>query len=182
MDFREIFIQLIGYVGLVFAVVAFQCKSHKRVMIWRTLNELFFAVQYVFLASYTGAAMNVVGSVRNMGFAHRVENGKSTLPLQLLFSVIFLISGILTYNGYVSIMVIGAKIVSTVAYGMKNTKYIRLLTLITSSCWLVYNASCASWAGVLCEIFTLLSIISAIIRIDIVGRIREGKSGKKLCA
>ncbi len=163
----ELSIQLIGYVGLMFAVIAFQCKSHKKVMLFRTLNELFFGIQYFCMGTYTGVIMNLVGSVRNIIFSKRVERGRSTKFLQILFSVIFFVLGIITTKGWISIMVILAKIVTTVAYSMKNTRYIRLLTLPTSVCWLTYNIVCNSTAGILCETFTILSITTAIVRLDI---------------
>ncbi len=167
MNWFDIFVQLIGCAGLLCAVIAFQCKAHKRVMLFRTLNELFFAAQYLLLGSYTGTAMNVIGSARNIVFAGLVEKGRSTTAFRIIFSVIFTVIGLITSEGLVSILVIGAKVVTTVAYGMKNTKYIRILTLPTSMCWLIYNIGCSSWAGVLCEVFTICSIISAIIRIDV---------------
>ncbi len=171
-------IQLIGYIGLFFAVIAFQCKSHKKVMICRTLNEMFFAVQYVCLGSYTGAAMNVIGSIRNMSFAQCVEKNKSTRMLQIIFSGIFVIGGMLSMGEKgvaVGIMVICAKIVSTIAYGIKNTTIIRLLTLPTSFCWLFYNISCNSSAGIICESLTIISIIAAIWRLDL-PKLRKKKS------
>lgn len=164
----DIIIQSIGGIGLLCAIIAFQCKQHKNVMLFRTLNEIFFAIQYFCLASYTGVAMNLIGSVRNIIFAIRVKKEKSTLIWQILFSVMFIVIGILTTKGIVSVMVILAKVVTTIAYSLKNTKYIRLLTLPTSICWLVYNIVCNSFAGILCEAFTICSIITAIIRIDII--------------
>ncbi len=167
MTLWEITVQLIGYVGLTFAVIAFQCKTHKKVMLFRTLNELIFSVQYLCMGSYTGVVMNVLGSVRNMGFASCVERNKSTKFLQILFSIAFVILGLLTSNGLISLMVIIAKVVTTIAYGMKDTKYIRFLTLPTSICWLIYNIACGSTAGILSESFTICSIATAIIRMDL---------------
>ncbi len=167
MTVWEIVIQLIGYIGLTFAVIAFQCKSHKKVMLFRTLNELIFAVQYFCMGSYTGVIMNVVGSVRNMSFAKCVEKEKSTRVLQIIFSIVFFVLGILTSNGLISIMVILAKIITTIAYSMKDTRYVRLLTLPTSICWLVYNIACGSTAGIMCEALTICSIVTAMIRLDI---------------
>ncbi len=173
------FIQFIGYIGLIFAVVAFQCKSHKKVMICRTLNEVFFAVQYICLGSYTGAAMNIIGSIRNMSFAECVQRGRSTRMLQVIFSGIFIVGGMMSMGEKgvgVGIMVICAKVVSTIAYGIKNTTIIRLLTLPTSICWLIYNISCHSSAGILCESLTIISIVTAIIRIDIRGRKKDWRT------
>ncbi len=164
----EIVTQAIGYVGLVFSVIAFQCKKHKNVMLAKTANEMFFALQYFLLGAYTGVAMNLIGSLRNLIFAKQVERGRSTLPMRAVFSLAFVAFGLLTWQNPMSLAVILAKVVSTVAYGMKNTRAIRFLTLPTSTCWLIYNYLSSSSAGVLCEAFTLLSIITAIIRIELI--------------
>lgn len=160
--------QVVGYIGLIFGVIAFQCKKHKNVMIAKTTNELIFAVQYAMLGAYTGTAMNIIGSLRNIIFAVQVQKGRSTRLMQVMFSLFFAVFGLLTWQGPISLAVIGAKVVTTVAYGMKNTRVIRFLTLPTSACWLIYNYLSNSSAGVICEAFTLLSIITAIIRIELV--------------
>ena len=60
---------------------------------------------------------------------------------------------------------------------MKNTKYLRFATVPTSIFWLIYNFSCKATAGVISEIFSLISLISAIIRIDIIGE--KNKAGQQ---
>ena len=72
-------------------------------------------------------------------------------------------------------MIIVAKILSTVAYGNKNTTIVRAILFITCSSWLIYNYYVFSIAGVLCEAFTLTSLIVGVIRLDIVPRIRKAK-------
>lgn len=160
--------QILGYIGLACTVVAFQCKKHNAVMILKTSNEFFFAMQYFLLGTYTGMAMNLVSSARNLIFAQLIKKGKSTLPFQILFCIFFIAAGILTWQSWISLLIILAKLLTTVVYGMKNTKIIRFGTVPTSIFWLVYNFTCHSSAGVLCEIFALVSITTAIIRIDII--------------
>lgn len=123
MDTFNIIVQVIGYVGLIFSVIAFQCKEHNKVMCFKTANELIFAFQYVLLGAYTGCAMNLVGSTRNLIFAHRVKHEKSTFALQILFSIAFIVFGIFTWQGPISIMIIAAKIGTTIAYGIKKHSY-----------------------------------------------------------
>lgn len=173
MDTFSIVIQIIGYIGLVFSVIAFQCKSHSKIMCFKTANEMIFAFQYALLGAYTGCAMNLVGSTRNLVFAYRVKKGKSTLALQILFSIAFAVFGALTWQGPISIMIIAAKIGTTVAYGIKNTRVIRCITLPTSICWLIYNLVSTSYAGALGEALTIISIVTAMIRIDIIGTRRS---------
>jgi len=173
MNYYNLAAQLIGYVGLLSSFIAFQCKQHKNLMFFKTGNEVLFAIQYLMLASYTGMAMNTISSVRNLLFAYLVSKNKSTLPFQIAFSVLFVIFGIITWNDIISLAVITAKIITTVIYGIKNTKVARFATIPVSSFWLIYNIQCSSQAGILCEVFSLVSVITAIIRIDIIGKRKE---------
>ena len=172
----EILIQAFGFGGILAAVIAFQCKKHKTILFWRTMNEFLFAVQYLLLGAYTGMAMNLVGCVRNIIFSHNVQKQKNNLPFVLLFCLLFIGSGIYTWQGYASIFIIVAKLITTIAYGNRNTTIMRCCVLVTSSSWLVYNIFAGSQAGVLCEIFTLTSLVFGIIRLDILPRIKKNKN------
>lgn len=166
----EIVAQFFGILGIIAAIVAFQCKKHKPLTLFRTANELLFAIQYFMLGAYTGMAMNLVGSLRNLIFVKMVEQNKSTKKVCFLFSALFLIFAALTWEGSKSIFIGFAKVVTTFAYGSKKTSFVRILVLLTSLAWFFYNVLVQSYAGCLCEAFTIISIISAIIRIDILGR------------
>lgn len=156
--------QAIGILGITASVIAFQCKKHKTIMIFRTANELLFAVQYAFLGAYTGVAMNVFGSVRNIVFTEMVKRDKNTLPMRFVFSAVFLGFIIYTWAGFRSVLSGFAKILSTFAYGSKNLILMRALILTTSSCWFAYNLIVKSYAGCVCEAFTIISLIIGIIR------------------
>lgn len=163
----NIIIQVIGGFGILAGFISFQFKKHNEILFFKTLNEVIFALQYFLLGAYTGM-MNVFGFIRNIIFAKRVANNKSTTVGTVIFSVCFLVFGLMTYQGKKSVLIIIAKILSTVAYGNKNTTIVRGLILITTTSWLIYNYSVGSIAGVVCEAVTLVSLIIGIIRLDIV--------------
>lgn len=169
----NIIIQTIGGLGILASIISFQCNKHKAVLFFRTMNEFIFAIQYFLLGAYTGVAMNLVGCVRNIVFSKQVEHGKSTSKAIAFFSVLFAVFGLMVWQGSKSILIIAAKVLSTLAYGNKNMTFVRSTILITSSCWLVYNLFVSSAAGALCELFTLVSIIAGIIRLDIIPIIKE---------
>lgn len=169
----NIFIQLIGGLGILSSIISFQCKKHKHVLLFRTLNEFLFAIQYFLIGAYTGMAMNLVGCVRNIIFTKQVKKNKSTVQSIILFSILFFIFGLATWQGLKSILIIIAKILSTLAYGNKNTSFVRKTIFVTSMSWLIYNTLVFSIAGVLCEVFTLASIIVGIIRLDIIPAIKK---------
>lgn len=173
----ELLIQSIGILGIIASIISFQCKKHNRILIFRTLNEFLFAVQYILLGAYTGAAMNIVGCVRNTIFTKRIEQKKDTKIAIIIFSILFTVFGVATWQGPKSILIIIAKVLSTLAYGNKNTTIVRCIVLVTSSSWLIYNAFVNSIAGVACEIFTLTSLILGIIRLDIIPRFKDKSTG-----
>lgn len=156
-----------GVAGIISSIISFQCKKHKPLMLFRTANELLFGLQYLMLGAYTGMFANFIGCVRNTIFTRMVEKKKSTMRMRFLFSVLFIVMSFFTWAGFKSILIGVAKAMSTYAYGSKNTGFVRIMILLTSSVWLFYDAAVKSYAGCACEIFTLCSIIAGIIRIDI---------------
>lgn len=170
------FVQLIGIFGILASLISFQCKKHNSILCFRTFNEALFALQYLLLGAYTGGAMNIIGCVRNVLFARQVAKGKRTTAATVVFSIIFVIFGILTWQGAKSVLIIVAKVLSTVAYGNKNTTVVRSIIFVTSMSWLIYNYSVFSIAGVVCEAITLISLVVGIIRLDIMPRIAKKKA------
>lgn len=164
----DIIVQLIGGLGIIASIISFQCKKHNSILFFRTLNEAIFALQYFLLGAYTGMAMNLVGCVRNIIFTKQVMQNKKTTITTIIFGILFLLFGIYTWQGKKSVLIIMAKVLSTIAYSNKNTTVVRTIIIITSTSWLVYNYCVFSLAGVLCEAFTLISLITGIIRLDII--------------
>ena len=174
----KLWIDILGALGILAAVLAFQCKRHGRVLTYRTANEILFGIQFFLLGAYTGVAMNLVGSIRNTIFTYEVKRGKSTRLTALFFCLFFLIAGIITWEGPKSILVVAAKIISTLAFGNKNLLIVRLLILVTSSSWLIYDLFSGSTAGVVCEILTLTSILIALLRFHIPNKKKSSKTGE----
>lgn len=171
----EIITQLVGIVGIIASIISFQCKKHKSILFFRTMNELFFGIQYFLLGAYTGMAMNIVGCVRNTVFTKEIVRGKKTILSTVTFSLLFVVFGIVTWQGFKSMLIIVAKVLSTVAYGNKNTTFVRIMIFITCTSWLIYNCYVNSIAGIICEAFTLISLVAGVIRLDIIPRLAKRK-------
>lgn len=172
----DVLVQCIGGLGILASLISFQCKKHSSILHFRTFNESLFAFQYLMLGAYTGGAMNIIGCVRNILFSKQVAKGKKTTVATVIFSIVFVIFGILTWQGAKSVLIIVAKVLSTVAYGNKNTTVVRSIIFITSMSWLIYNYSVFSIAGVVCEAITLISLVVGIVRLDIMPRIAKKKA------
>ena len=165
-----ILVQGIGFLGMACTVLAFQCKGYRKLVGLRGATELLFGLQYLLLGAYSGAAADFVGCLRNGIFLDCDRKGKSLRGWRLVFCVVFVSMSLLTWAGPKSLLSAVAKVASTIAYGSSNPRVIRLITLCSSSCWLVYNALVFSLAGIVCEVITLAAVLIGILRFDILKR------------
>lgn len=156
-----------GALGIAANFISFQCKKQKTLLWYRTATEMFFALQYLLLGAYTGLAMNLIGSLRNIVFVAEVKRGKNTVPARIAFSLLFLVFAGLTFAGWQSALSGAAKVISTFSYGCSNLTIVRLLALVTGGSWFAYNFTVGSWAGCVCEAMTLLSALIGLFRIDL---------------
>lgn len=181
----DIFVQVIGFIAIGMNLVAVQFNKHWKIVTFNTLGSFLFGIQYLFLGAYTGVVMEAVGWIRNIVFIRQVKLKKPTKKLIYLFSVITLISGIISIilswdksilavkrwssdltiatalAVGISIISIIAKILSTVAYGIENPHNIRMLKLPVSGLWFFYNIIAFSIAGVVNEVMSICSILIA---------------------
>lgn len=170
MKFSDIIFNAVGILGIISVLIAYQCKKHRNVMIFRTANEMLFAVQYFMLGAYTGMAMNLIGSTRNMTFAYLVERKKSTMLWRYIFSAVVVVFLIFTWDGAKSLLSGIAKISTTFAYGSKRVALVRTVSLLSTTAWLIYNLLVVAYAGAVSEMLTFISIVIGIVRIDLKNR------------
>ena len=85
----------------------------------------------------------------------------------IIFSVIFTVFGLATFDGFKSIMLIFAKVLSTVAYSNKNATVIRIVSFLTHISYLFYNIAVFSLAGAISDGILLISLVVGIIRFDV---------------
>ncbi len=173
MNYYGIIVQVLGIIGIIASVLSFQCKEHKKLMFLRSMNEFTFGIQYAMLGAYTGMMMNFIGVIRNTVFADLVKKKKNTIPARIIFAVLFTIFIIYTWSGPKSLFSGVAKVVSTFVYGNSSTAVVRIGILFTCTGWFIYNLFVGSYAGCVCELLTIISIIIGIFKLD-----RKGKSNR----
>ncbi len=172
MLFYDIFVQTIGFAGIALNLIALQFNKHWKIVLLRTLGSSLFVVQYILLGAYTGAAMDGIGVARNLLFILLVKKKQPTYNYIAIFSLLTIVIGLSTWTGWISVLAIIAKLISTVSYGVKSPRVIRMLNIPSNCCWIAYNVIHFSIAGV---VDACLGIASAII-----GEVRYVKKLKKL--
>ena len=166
-DTAKIIAQVLGFIGTIIIIIGMQQKKYKHIVMCKIGNEFLSSIHYFLLGGYTGMLANFASCLTNGCYYFRIKKGKSTLPFQIIFGIMFVIIGALSWHGPISIFVILAKLISSVALGIKSPRIIRVLNLISNPCWLVYNIYVCSIAGIITDSLVTLSVLIAVIRLDI---------------
>ena len=180
----EFWIQAIGIVAMALSIIAFQFKSKRTLLLIICVSSALFSINLFLLGAITGGIMNILSVVRSLVY---VDKDKLPIPIKwvnAMFVVAYLISYVLSFtlfgtepilkNFILELLPIIAMTAMTFAFAADNSKTVRLAGFINSPCWLIYNIFNMAIGGILCEVFALVSIISALIRIDILGNKNEG--------
>jgi len=163
----QIFI-IINYVLL---MATYQVKSRKTILMFNFGAIIATGVSYVFLSAWSGLAMVIVASVRNIIFMlDEKRNGKSdkiTKKDIIILMILYTISGvsaIYTYEGFLSLMSVFATMLYTYSVWQKKTSIYKVLGIPVSIIWIVYNIYIVSIFGVILEAVLLISAIIGIVR------------------
>lgn len=160
-------IQAIGLAGNLIVMLAVQFNNRKLILAAQAVACMLWIIHYGLLGAITAVCLNFISFARSVIFFHNDKRwAKSTVWLWL-FIALFAINSILTWEGWRSILPGVAMSLTTGALWTKRPPRMRLLYMLNSPFWLVYNLLCGSYSCALLELFALISYIVAIIRFDL---------------
>lgn len=190
--------QIIGFIGTAFNLSSFQFKTRKSIVTMMLISCTIFSIHFFLLSQWTGALLNLIAAFRAVVFSYR---GSSKWADHVAWVVVFIGLALTTYvlNFTVPVMrdslfiggikptdyiiellpVIGI-IITTFSMRAIKPFNIRLLTLINSPMWLIYNAVNGSIPGAITETFSIISIVLGIIRLDILGKKTQEEALKEV--
>ena len=146
-------IQLIGFLGTILFFVSFQCKNKKNMFKVQFLSYLFYTTHLFLLGAYTGGISYILNTVRSFCLSSNSKFAKSK-EMCLIICLLQVMTLFFTWSGVISLLPIIANIAATIGVAM----------FVNSPLWIIYDVIVGSWAGILDEVVTELSIIISIIR------------------
>lgn len=176
MEPFEIIAQIIGIVAMLFNVLSYQGKKQSTVIIMQLFGAALFAVNFLMLGSIVGGVLNIIGVVRALVFCFKDKLKAESLPWFVGFIVVYFTVYVLNFtvfgkqptalNLIVEILPVIGMIALNIGYRQKDASNVRKFGLVSSPSWLIYNIFAGSWGAILCESFTLASILIGIHRHD----------------
>ena len=160
----EIIAQIIGMAAVVFAVLSFQAKNDKGLLVMQTLAAFSFCVHYLMIGAYTGLAMNGVAVVRNIVYYNKNKPIFSGRWPAIFFTAVMAVLGFYTWQGWHSLFVIVGLIINSLCMSMRDPQNIRKSILVTSPLVLIYNIFEFSIGGIANESLSIVSSVIGIVR------------------
>lgn len=172
-------VQIIGLIALAIAVLSFQQKTRKGILLFQCFSTALFCIHFAMLGpdGYIGSAINFLSGVRSVIYYNKDKKwAKSMLwpigflivfTLVTIFTIIYTDGGIPWYLKLLPLL--GAYVYTIVTY-IDSPRVIRRTLWLSSVAWIIYNINAGSVGGVITEILALISNAVAIIRFDILGK------------
>lgn len=159
----EFIAQAIGIVAAALTILSFQFKNNKLLFLFQAVAGFLFSVNFFMLGAYTAAFLNLTNLFRGALLAggKRFESNWFAAALMAVYTVVTVV----TYANWLSLLVLVAQLVGTVAMWSRKGKIIRFGQLfVVSPAWLIHNIINFSLGGLITEVVSILSILISLIR------------------
>ena len=164
MTVRNLLIQAIGFLGTILFCLSYQFRSNKRLFRVQLVSYLLYTTHLLMLGAVTGGVSYLLNTFRSFCLGSKKDflKGKAMCAVICLLQLAALA---LTWNGWRSVLPIAANIAATIGGYTYNARTIRLVGMaVNSPMWIVYDAMVGSWAGVLDELVSEVSMGISIAR------------------
>ena len=163
---RELIAQIIGFVAMFFAIISFQFKKHRSVLLMLMLVSCVWSLHFLVLGEMTAVGLNLLSAIRCLIYSFHDEGKKwaSGKWIPIVFGVIFTITTIYTYSTPLDLLPLVSTYMYTYSNWQQNEKKMKIITLPASMLWLIFNIVSGSIAGAINEAFSEISIAVYLIR------------------
>lgn len=166
MQNRELIAQIIGFAAMLCAIITYQFKKHRTLMLMLLLTAGVWSLHFLVLGKMTGVMLNLLSALRCLIYYFHDEGKKWAQPvwIPVAFGVIFTVATAFTWAGPLDILPLVSTYLFTYSNWQQDERKMKYITLPASMMWLVYNAFSGSVAGVANEIFAETSIVVYLVR------------------
>lgn len=160
MNFELTYIlsQIFTIINYLLLAMTYYVKNRKKILIISFMSLLANTIAYILLNAWTGVAMCLVALIRNIIFLIDEHKNKQTnqitkkdIIILIILYTISIISAILTFDGYLSLLSVFATMLYTYSVWQKNPKTYKLLGIPVGILWILYNLYVKSLFGIILE-------------------------------
>lgn len=158
-DVVYIIAQCIGGLGIVAFIIMYWFRTMKQVRIVKLCMDVFWGVHYLLLGATAGAVANAVCFIREIVFISSDKPGFKAKRWLFLFVGTNVITAVVTWKGFYSILPAMASVLGTYGFWQKSIKTARRLAVVCNVLMFTYDLFIGSYVGMVGEILAFISII-----------------------
>lgn len=169
-----IFSQVCGFVVFIVAVISFQLKNIKSVLLCQLICNGLGALTYILLDGLSGCGLFLVAVLQSVVyFIFRAKDKKAPIAVAVAFVLAYGTCSVLTYKTPVDL--ISAVAALTCALGLAQEKPFgyRAFLLVNGLLWCLYDINVGAYSMIATHVATVLSAGIGIVRFDLRKKKRE---------
>lgn len=160
-------VQAIGLVPSIVCITSLQSSSRKRILQIQIGCCILWAIHYSLLGAYTAALIDGIGLLRAVLCACNDRPWCQHRAWPVFLMALYFSSAFLTWDGWYCLLPSLCMCLTTAALWTHNMRLTRLLFLLNSPPFLLYNLLAGSYSCAIIECFALASFAIAVYRFDI---------------
>ncbi len=172
----EIAGQIVSVVAMGCNIISYQQKEQRRLVVCQFLGALLFSTSFFLLGATVGGLLNLVAAIRAVIFLFPKKSNASHPAWLVGFIACYVLFYVLTFTVFgteptpiafvVEILPVIGMTALSVGFMLANPRKVRLLGLISSPAWLIYNIYYFSIGAIICEAISIVSIFIGMFRHD----------------
>ncbi|MBE6158984.1 MAG: YgjV family protein [Firmicutes bacterium] len=156
--------QIIGFIAFIFSLIAYHKKNKNKILGNMIISNVLNLIHYLLLGAYSGCITKVLAIIRDNFIILKDKNKKLSSNIYLiLFILIYIIAGIFTYNGVLSLLPLMAALIYIIFIWNGKELTIKKVAFGTYFLWLIYNICVLSIPGIISNVVSIISTFIAII-------------------
>lgn len=164
VSIERIGIQGIGFIGTILFFLSYQCRSNKTLFRIQFVSYLCYTVHLLLLGAVTGGISYILNTIRSFCLGSKNRFLRSWLMCAVLCAL-QVAALVFTWGGGWSVLPVAANIAATIGGYTYSAKTIRMVGLcVNSPLWVIYDVAVGSWAGILDEAVSSVSVLLSIAR------------------
>lgn len=161
--------QMIGLCAVAAFLLSYQQKKRSNIIFLNALSRCLYILQYILLGAYSGAVLDVLGTVSSMiaGKKDTAFVRKHAVGLLIAVDVCIVAAGVLMVfvnRSWLDLLPAAGVLLHTGAFWLSDERRIRQVSLLGSPFWLVYNLFSRAYGSMIGDILSICSIIIAMVR------------------
>lgn len=164
----DILVQAIGVILIIICAISFFFKKKEHFLICLIIYNLLVLLLYILQQQITESILTFIGMLREIVFfIYEKKNKKPHFVFLITFEIVFLVSGIITFSSWYSLLIMVSSLLSTFAQWQSNMLVLRIIYAICSILVITNYACLGFYTSIVAELISFISSIISIFKYHI---------------